>query len=68
MPAVEVYDEKDDSHPLFVADLAFLPRLGEHLSQDAGGYFRYLFVTKVWHRQSFDDGLWHTCVLVKVDD
>lgn len=37
MPKVEVYG-KDEMKPLFEGDFAFMPRLGETISKDAGGY------------------------------
>jgi len=40
VPNVEVY-EKDDMKPLFEGDFTFLPRVGETISKDVGGYFDY---------------------------
>ena len=68
MPKAEIYTAKDDIEPLFVADFAFLPRIGEHVSKDAGGYFEYYNVVKVWHRQDFETGEFHACILAELND
>lgn len=42
MSTVEVFlDSEDEDAPLFSAEFAFLPRIGEHISRDMQGYFDY---------------------------
>jgi hypothetical protein len=67
MPTVEVF-EGDASAPSFIAEFEFLPRAGEYLSSDAGGYFIYLNVVEVWHRQDGEAGQFKACLRVKQDD
>jgi len=68
MPQVEVFEGEAANTPLFAAEFAFLPRVGEYLSKDAGGYFEYLKVVEVWHRQQSDTGRFAPCVRVQRDD
>ena len=69
MPTVEVIlDSEDTDDPLFVAEFAFLPRVGEHIARDTQGYFDYYDVVKVWHRQVGADGTMTACVAVKIND
>jgi hypothetical protein len=68
MPQVEVYTAEDEIKPLFEAEFAFLPRVGELVSKDAGGYFDYYKVVVVWHRQDFETGRFHACLRVELDD
>ena len=67
MPTVEVF-EKDEMTPLFVGDFSFLPRLGEYISKDMGGYFSYYNVVEVWHREEGETGVFRACVRVEIDD
>lgn len=67
MPLVEIYENEDDP-PLFAGDFEFVPRVGETISRDAGGYFKYYEVLEVWHRQDFEAGNFQTCVAVKLND
>jgi hypothetical protein len=67
MPSVEVY-EKDEMKPLFEGDFTFMPRLGETISKDMGGYFNYYNVVEVWHREEGETGIFRACVRVRIDD
>ena len=67
MPKVEVYG-KDEMRPLFEGDFAFLPRPGETVSKDMGGYFDYYTVVEIWHREEGDSGMFRACLRVKIDD
>jgi hypothetical protein len=68
MPQVEIYDRPEASEPSFVADFGFLPRVGEYISKEVGGYFRYLNVTEVWHREDSKTGVFRACVRVEAED
>lgn len=67
MPKVEVY-EKDELAALFVGDFAFLPRIGETVSKEMGGYFNYYKVVEIWHREDDETGIFSACVRVEIDD
>jgi len=67
MPNVEVY-EKNEMKPLFEGDFTFLPRLGEYISKDVGGYFEHYHVVEVWHREEGKSGIFKACVRVIDDD
>lgn len=67
MPIVEVY-EKDEMKALFVGDFSFLPRLGETISKEMGGYFDYYKVVEIWHREEDDTGIFRSCVRVELED
>jgi len=68
MPQVSVFGD-DEMTPLFVAELAFMPRIGEYLSKDAGGYFCYYHVVEVWQAEDLDKaGVFHACVRVEERD
>ena len=67
MPLAEVFAE-DENKPAFVADFDFLPRTGEYLAQDAGGWFRYLNVVEVWHREDPTTNRFVACVRVELAD
>lgn len=67
MPNIEVY-ENDEMQPLFEGDFAFMPRPGETISKDMGGYFNYYDVVAVWHREEGETGVFRACVRVKIDD
>lgn len=67
MPNVEVF-ENDDNKPLFEGEFAFLPRIGETISKDVGGYFSYYDVVEIWHREDGETGIFRACVRVELDD
>lgn len=67
MPKVEVF-EKDEIVPTFEGEFAFLPRIGEYISKDIGGYFGYYHVVEVWHREESETGRFAACVRVQLDD
>lgn len=67
MPTIEVYG-KDEMNTLFKGDFAFLPRAGETISKEMGGYFDYYKVVDVWYREEGDSGAFQACVRVEVDD
>jgi len=67
MPQVRVFGD-DEMTPLFTVDLPFMPRNGEYLSKDVGGYFRYYDVVEVWQAEDLDTGGFHACVRVKEQD
>jgi hypothetical protein len=67
MPTVEVY-EKDEMKPLFEGQFMFMPRHGETVSKEMGGYFSYYTVVEVWHREEGDTGVFRACVRVQIDD
>lgn len=67
MPKVEVY-EKDEMKPLFEGGFTFLPRIGETISKDMGGFFHYYKVVEVWHREEGETGVFQTCMRVEIDD
>lgn len=68
MPLVEVFEGNEATQPLFVAEFGFLPRLGEYLARDAGGFFQHYNVVEVWHRQDTENGAFRACVRVTLDD
>ena len=69
MPFVDVYDKGEDAiSPMFVGEFSFLPRRGEYLSKDAGGYFLHYNVVEVWYRQVNEDGPFRACLRVELDD
>lgn len=67
MPMVEVFGE-DEMKPLFVGEFPFLPRIGEYISKDVGGYFSYYHVVEIWHREEGETGVFHACARVQIDD
>ena len=67
MPKVEVY-EKDEMKALFVGEFTFLPRQGETVSKDMGGYFNYYKVVEIWHREDGETSIFQACVRVEIDD
>jgi len=67
MPIVQVFGD-DEMKPLFEGDFAFLPRTGEYISKDAGGYFEYYNVVEVWHREEGGTGTFRGCVRVELQD
>ena len=67
MPMVEIF-EGDENTPSFTAEFEFLPRVGEYLSRNSGGYFTYLNVVEVWHRQESGTGQFKPCLRVRPDD
>lgn len=67
MPSVKVFAE-DEMKPLFVAEFAVAPRLGETISRETGDYFEYYKVVEVWHRQEAKHGKFSLCVRATLDD
>ncbi len=67
MPTVEVY-EKDEMKPLFEGEFAFLPRNGETISKEMGGYFEYYEVVEIWHRDEGETGAFRACIRVEIID
>jgi hypothetical protein len=68
MPSVEVFGT-DEGTPLFEGEFEFLPRKGEYISKDAGGYFSYYNVVEVWFREKEGKtGVFRACVRVELDD
>lgn len=67
MPMVEVYGE-DEMKPMFKGEFSFLPRLGEYISKDAGGYFDYWTVKEIWHREEGETGVFQACLRVEIID
>ncbi len=68
MAQVSVFGE-DEMTPLFTAELPFMPRVGEHLSKDAGGFFRYYHVVEAWQAEDLEmPGAFHACVRVEERD
>jgi hypothetical protein len=61
---VEVFE---DEVLLFEADFHFIPRVGEGISRDSGGYFTYYDVKEVWHRQE-SSGSFKACLGVALND
>ncbi|WP_294233325.1 hypothetical protein [uncultured Sphingomonas sp.] len=55
-------------HALFEGDFAFLPRRGDTISKERGGYFDYYTVVEVWHREDGETGRFRACVRVTADD
>ena len=68
MPQVEVFVGEQANAPTFTAELSFLPRVGEYLSREADGYFEYLNVVEVWHREDGATGRFVPCVRVQRED
>jgi hypothetical protein len=64
---VEIYPDEHADNLLLEADFDFLPRIGEQLSLDAGGYFDYYVVETVWYRQE-PTGEFRTCLGVVLKD
>ncbi|CCA91805.1 MULTISPECIES: hypothetical protein [unclassified Novosphingobium] len=67
MPKVEVY-EKDEMKPFFEGEFTFLPRVGETVSKEMGGYFNYYSVVEIWHREEGDTGIFQACMRLEIDD
>lgn len=65
---VEVFDSEDAPAPMLVGEFPHLPRVGEHLSIDRDGYFRYYRVVEIWHRTGPDDAQFQPCLRVELDD
>lgn len=68
MALVEVFEGEDATQPLFVAEFTFLPRVGEYLARDAGGFFQHYNIVEVWHRQDSTNETFRACVRVTLDD
>ena len=65
MVEVEIYKSKDEQ--MLCATLPFMPRIGEYLSLDSGGYFSYFKVVEVWIRQE-SASRFVACLRVEMDD
>ena len=64
---VEVYDSDDDDVVLWTLEFEALPRVGEYLALDAGGFFSHYDVVEIWHRQR-GSGPMRACIRVKLND
>lgn len=67
MPTVEVFGS-DENKPIFSGEFDFLPRPGEHIAKESGGFFSYYDVIEIWHRETEAPGSFRACVRVKIDD
>ncbi|MFC0685070.1 hypothetical protein [Novosphingobium clariflavum] len=67
MPKIEVF-EKDEDTPIFEGEFTFMPRIGEYISKDIGGYFGYYHVVEIWHREEGDSGIYQACIQVELRD
>ncbi|MEL7706666.1 hypothetical protein AAG593_08890 [Citromicrobium bathyomarinum] len=65
---VEVFAGEHGETLLFAGDFTAMPRIGETISRDAGGYFEYYDVTDVWYREDGQSGKFNACVSVKLND
>ncbi|MFM5884383.1 MAG: hypothetical protein ACKOQ3_03450 [Novosphingobium sp.] len=68
MASVEFYIGKNELEPDFVGDFEFLPRVGEYISRDRDGYFKYFQVKEIWFRSKGETDTYQTCVRVELDD
>jgi hypothetical protein len=50
------------------AFFSFMPRMGETISKEMGGYFNYYKVVEIWHREEGESGVFRACVRVEIDD
>jgi hypothetical protein len=64
---VEIYLADKEDSPEWTFEFEALPRIGEYLSIDAGGYFKYYNVTEIWHRQT-GESRFVPCIQVQLDD
>ena len=64
---VEVFLNEADGAPQWILEFEAMPRVGEYVSLDAGGYSMYYDVVEVWYRQPAS-GPMQTCICVKLDD
>lgn len=64
---VEVFLAKDAIAAEWVLEFEAVPRIGEYLSLEAGGYFSYYNVIEVWYRQD-GSGPMRACLQVELDD
>ena len=65
MVDVEIYKTEDEV--FLSANLPFMPRVGEYLSLDLGGYFSYFNIVEVWIRQDPSNGF-IACLRIELDD
>ncbi|MDT9601098.1 hypothetical protein, partial [Sphingosinicella rhizophila] len=68
MPLVDVFEDENADRPLFVGEFSFLPRAGEYIATEAGGYFRHYNVVEVWYRQEGEGQPFRACLRVRLDD
>lgn len=64
---VEVFKAEDANAPDWTLEFDAMPRVGEYLSLDAGGYFSYYYVVEVWYRQD-GSGPMRACLRVELHD
>jgi len=64
---VEVFDDGEIESELFHGEFDAIPRVGETITRDAGGFFRYFEVLAVWYRED-SDGKVQACLSVKLND
>lgn len=57
-------EDQDEMH--FVGEFGAVPRIGETVARDAGGYFDYFEVLEVWYRGD-TSGKFQACVSVRSD-
>ena len=67
MSPVEIYGE-DEMKPLFEGKFAFLPRIGDTISKERGGYFDYYKVVEIWQREEGESGVFQPCLSVNAID
>ena len=68
MPLIAAFGREEAFEPLFTAHFDFLPRVGDVIDHDVGGYFDHYTVTEVWHHQDEAGGAFRSCLLLKLDN
>ena len=68
MALVDVFEGTESEQPLFTAEFDFLPRVGEHIAREAGGYFQYYNIVELWHREDSERGKYCACLRVAIED
>ena len=68
MALVEIFIGENELKPDFVGDFDFLPRIGEYISRERDGYFKYFHVREIWFRSKGETDAYQTCVRVDLDD
>jgi len=64
---VEIFESRDADKPSLTGEFSVVPRIGEYLSRDNGGYFQYWNIVEVWHRE-VATGVFQPCIRVELDD
>ena len=64
---VEVFNSEDANASEWTLEFDAVPRVGEYLALDAGGYFRHYDVIEVWSRQDAS-GPMRACIQVRLND